>query len=130
MNSRFLWRVAVICALCLSLSTETKADSLETTGILVVVAIAAVATAVVVLTVIAIKQAKNHTITGCVNSGENGMLLTNEKDKHVYVLSGNTTGVKVGERLTLMGKKIKPNTGAWPVWETKKIGRDFGTCQP
>ena len=25
---------------------------------------------------------------------------------------------------------FKPKTGASPVWETKKIGRDFGTCQP
>jgi hypothetical protein len=48
----------------------------------------------------------------------------------VAVSSSRFRQGKVGERLTLMGKKIKPKTGASPVWETKKIGRDFGTCQP
>jgi hypothetical protein len=48
----------------------------------------------------------------------------------VAVSSSRFRQGKVGERLTLMGKKIKPKNGASPVWETKRIGRDFGTCQP
>jgi hypothetical protein len=129
-NIKHLWRMAVVCGLCLSLSTDTKADSLKTTGVLIVVTIAAVSAAIVVVTVLVVTHAKGRTITGCVNSGENGMLVTNEKDKHVYALSGNTAGVKPGERMTLMGKKIKSDVGATLVWETKKISKDSGACQP
>jgi hypothetical protein len=129
-NVKFLWRVAVICGLCLALSTDAKADSLKTTGVLIVVVIVALPAAAVVLTVLAINQAKHRTITGCVNSGENGMFVTNEKDKHVYALSGNTAGVKPGERVTLMGKKITSSAGTTVAWETKKVSRDFGACQP
>jgi hypothetical protein len=120
----------VICVLCLALATETKADSLKTAGELFIVAIVAVTAAVVVVTVLVIKQAKGRTITGCVNSGESGMLLTNEKDKHVYVLSGDTAGVKPGERMTLTGKKTKSNSGATLVWDTKRISKDSGACRP
>jgi hypothetical protein len=129
-NSKFPWRLAVICVLCLALATETKADSLKTAGELFIVAIVAVTAAVVVVTVLVIKQAKGRTITGCVNSGESGMLLTNEKDKHVYVLSGDTAGVKPGDRMTLTGKKVKSTSGTSLVWETKRIGKDFGVCRP
>lgn len=130
MNSRFPWRLAVICVLCLALATEAKADSLKTTADLIVVAIVAVTAAVVVVTVLVIKQARGRTITGCVNSGDSGMLVTNERDKHLYVLAGNTAGVKQGERMTLTGKKIKSNSGTTLVWETKEISKDFGACRP
>lgn len=130
MNSKSLWRLAVICVLCLALATEARADSLKTTGDLIVVAIVAVTAAVVVVTVLVIKQAKGRTITGCVNSGDSGMLVTNEKDKHLYVLAGNTAGVKQGQRMTLAGKRIKSNSGTTLVWETKRISKDFGACRP
>jgi anti-sigma-K factor RskA len=129
-NSKSFWRLAVIFVLCLALAQEAKADSLKTTGELAVVAIVAVAAAVVVVTVVLITQTKGRTITGCVNSGESGMLVTDEKDKRVYVLSGNTAGVKPGERMSLTGRKIKANSGATLVWETKKISKDFGSCRP
>lgn len=130
MNSRSFWRLAVIFVLCLALAKEAKADSLKTTGELIIVAVVAVAAAVVVVTVLVVKQAKGRTITGCVNSGTSGVLLTDEKDKRVYVLSGDTAGVKAGERMSLTGRKIKANSGATLVWETKKISKDLGSCQP
>ena len=82
-------------------------------------AIVAVTAAVVVVTVLIIKQTKGRTITGCVDSGDSGMVVTNEKDKHLYVLVGNTAGVKQGERMTLTGK-IKSNSGMTLTWETKE----------
>lgn len=130
MNTKSFWRLAVIFILCLALAKGAKADSLKTTGELVIVAVVAVAAAVVVVTVLVVNQAKGRTITGCVNSGEGGMLVTDEKDKHVYVLSGNTAGVKPGERMSLAGRKIKSNSGRTLVWETKKIRKNFGSCQP
>ena len=73
---------------------------------------------------------KKRTLTGCANSGENAMTIRDEKDKRVYMLSGNTAGIKPGDRMTLQGKKIKPNGSNTLTWETKKITKDFGACQP
>jgi hypothetical protein len=95
-------------------------------------AIVGVAAALVIVTVVVIHQSsKKRKITGCVNSGENGMSLTDEKDKRIYALSGNTAGIKPGERVTLQGKKIKPKgANNTFVWETKSVTKDFGACQP
>jgi hypothetical protein len=129
-NSRSFWRLAVIFVLCLALAKEARADSLKTDGELIIVAVVAVAAAIVVVTVLVVKQAKGRTITGCVNSGASGMLVTDEKDKRVYVLSGDTAGVKPGERMSLTGRKIKADSGATLVWQTKKVSKDLGSCQP
>ena len=130
MNSRSFWRFALIFVLCLALAKEARADSLKTDGELIIVAVVAVAAAIVVVTVLVVKQAKGRTITGCVNSGASGMLVTDEKDKRVYVLSGDTAGVKPGERMSLTGRKIKADSGATLVWQTKKVSKDLGSCQP
>jgi len=87
---------------------------------------------VVIVTVVIIhKSSEKRTITGCVNSGENGMSVTDDKNKRLYTLSGNTAGVKPGDRMTLQGKKIKrQDAGKTLVWETKTISKDLGVCQP
>jgi hypothetical protein len=59
------------------------------------------------------------------------MTVTDEKDKQIYALSGNTTGIKPGDRMKLQGKKVK-SKGAdhTVVWEAKAVAKDFGVCQP
>jgi hypothetical protein len=74
---------------------------------------------------------KSRTITGCVSATDNGMSLTDEGDKRIYALSGNTAGIKPGERMTLYGKKINSDEGSKPLgWKTDTISKDFGACQP
>lgn len=86
---------------------------------------------VVVAVVVIHKSSEKRMITGCVNSGDNGMSVTDDKDKRFYVLTGNTAGIKPGARMTLQGKKIKPKAaGKTAVWETRQIAKDFGVCQP
>ena len=86
---------------------------------------------VIVTVVIIHKSSSKRTITGCVNAGEQGMTVIDDKDKHSYALSGNTTGIKPGNRVTLQGKKIQTkDTGKILVWETKQKTKDFGVCQP
>ncbi len=59
------------------------------------------------------------------------MSVTDEKDKRIYALSGNTAGIKPGDRITLQGKKVKPKgTNKTLLWEAKKVTKDFGACQP
>ncbi len=131
MTLRYLGRVALIGLLCVALSTTVQADQLKTTGEEAIAGIVAAVAVVVVVTVIVIHQSSsNRTVTGCVSSAPDGMLVTNEKDKKVYALSGDTGGVKPGDRMTLHLKKIKTKGGNTLTWETKKVSKDFGTCQP
>jgi hypothetical protein len=58
------------------------------------------------------------------------MTVTDEKDKRIYTLSGDTTGIKPGNRMRLEGKKAK-STAPQPLeWEAKRVAKDFGVCQP
>jgi hypothetical protein len=96
----------------------------------IVGAIVGVVAAVAVVAIVAIHYSKKRTITGCVKPAPNGMIVNDEKDKRVYALSGDTAGVKPGDRMTLQGKKIKPDAGNPLGWEITKIRTDYGVCQP
>jgi len=94
-------------------------------------AIVGIAAGVAVIAIVAIHYSKKRSITGCVNSGANGMTLADEKDKQSYVLSGDTANIKAGDRIKLQGKKAKSKSSdQMLVWETKKTTKDFGVCQP
>jgi hypothetical protein len=59
------------------------------------------------------------------------MTVTDEKDKQIYALSGNTTGIKPGDRMKLQGRKEKARgPDKMLVWEAKEVTKDFGVCQP
>ncbi len=131
MTSMHFFRIALITILCLALSTAASADQLrKTADTALALAIVGVAAVVIVVVVVIHSSNQKRTVTGCVNSAQNGMTVTNEKDKSVYVLSGDTTGVKPGDRMTLHLKKIKVKGTNTLTWETQKITKDFGVCQP
>ena len=131
MTSTYLWRTVLIVALTVFLITPARADKFQTVGDEIVVGIVVVAAGLVVATVLIIHYSKKRTITGCINSGENGMIVTDEKDKQTYKLSGDIARIKPGDRTRLQGKKIKPkNHDKTIVWEVKEVSRDFGVCQP
>jgi hypothetical protein len=130
-TSKYLWRAALIGVLCVALVARTEATTLSSNVDHAAAGLFAGIAAVVVVAIIVIHEStKKHAITGCVISAQNTLTLTDEKDKYVYTLSGDTSGVKPGERTTLQGKKIKPTGSARLMWETKKIIKDFGACQP
>jgi hypothetical protein len=59
------------------------------------------------------------------------MTIADEKDKQIYALSGDTTNIQPGNRLRLQGKKAKAKgSDKTLVWETKKVTKEFGVCQP
>ena len=120
----------VLCMPARAQTTSGKPIGGVTTGEVVGV-IVGVAAAVAVVTVVVIHESsKKRTITGCVDSAQRGMTLTDERDKRSYSLSGDTTGIRPGDRVTLQGKKIRPNGSNPLTWETKKVTKDFGVCQP
>jgi len=132
MTSKYVSGILII-ALVFALSTPARADNLSTLGEHILIGIVAAAAAVgVVATVLILHYSKKRAITGCVNSGTDGMTITDEKDKQIYALSGNTTSIKPGDRMKLRGRKVKamgPDKTT-PVWEAKQVAKDFGVCRP
>lgn len=117
----------LIAALVFGIALPTKANSLPTNGELIGATIGVVAV-IAVVTILVVHHARTkRTVTGCVSSKGTEMTLTDEKDKHTYVLSGNSGGVTAGDRMMLRGKRIKaPGTAL--VWQTKEVVKDLGVC--
>jgi hypothetical protein len=127
-------RGVLIVAVCVVLAIPVQAQpySFNNLGRNVVIGIVAVSVAVVVIAVVVVHESrKKRTVTGCVASGANGMSVTDEKDKRIYALSGNTADIKVGDRVTLQGKNAKSKDAKAPLaWDVNKETKDFGACQP
>jgi hypothetical protein len=132
MPRKTVLRGALIAVLCVVLDTPARAESIDTAGHQIVAAIVVAAVAVVILAAVIIhKTSSKRTITGCVTPGQNGMSLTDETDHRNYALSGNTAGVRPGDRVTLLGKQAKPAAGGSTlVWEASKVTKELGACQP
>jgi hypothetical protein len=131
-NHNFFWRGVLIVAVCVTLAIPAQSDQLSNDARNIVIGIVAVSAALVVITVVIVHESrKKRTVTGCVISGANGMSVTDEKDKRIYALSGNTADIKTGDRVTLQGKNAKPKgANATLAWEVIKETKDFGACQP
>jgi hypothetical protein len=131
-TQKFFWRGVLIVALCVGLATPTRADTFSDDARNIVIGIVAVSVALVVITVVVVHESrKKRTVTGCVISGANGMSVTDEKDKRIYALSGNTSDIKPGDRVTLHGKKVNPKGANAPLaWDVSMETKDFGACRP
>jgi hypothetical protein len=146
-TQKSLWRGALVAVLSVALAAPAPSDKprlalrphlispnsggrLKKVGDEIVIGIVVVAVAVGVLVIVLIVhyRSKKRAITGCVRSGATGLNVTDEKDKRIYVLSGDTAGVKPGDRMTLEGKPKQ--AGKTLVFEAQKVTKDFGACQP
>ncbi|SRR6266849_553639 len=70
---------------------------------------------------------KAPSITGCVQSVDGEVSLTDEKDHRPYAITGKSPDLKAGRRVRLRGKKIQGNDGRF-TFRTKKIDHDYGSC--
>jgi hypothetical protein len=119
--------VGLSLALCMPVEGQNS-GKIVSNGTIAGVIVAVVA-GVVVVAVVAIHYSKKRTITGCVNSGANGLTISDEQEKRTYILSGDTTSIKPGDRMKLQGKKVKSSgSGQPPEWETKHLIEDLGIC--
>jgi|ERR1700722_6081873 hypothetical protein len=131
--ARCIWRWTLSVILCLVVASPTRASASEKIGYsgpVVGPIVGALAGVIVITIVVVYETRKKRAITGCTAPGEGGIVLADEKDKHLYLLSGNVDGIKLGERMVIRGKKIKPNGGQPLSWEVKEIKKDLGLCQP
>jgi hypothetical protein len=107
--------------------------AVDAEGVLIIIASAVAVAAIAVGVTMTIVHHKRNKIvvTGCVIPWEKGMKVTDEEDKKTYVLSGDTSGIKAGDRMKLEGKRVKAKSpDKSRVWETEHVIKDFGVCQP
>lgn len=134
MKQKSGWQGLLILLLCWALATPARAQSggekIVSNGTIVGVIVGVVA-AVAVLAIVAIHYSKKRTITGCVSLEGSGLTITDEKDNQPYTLTGNTGGIKPGDRMKVQGKKVESKgSNKNLVWETKAVSKDFGVCHP
>ncbi|HEY1678681.1 MAG TPA: hypothetical protein VGG04_13285 [Candidatus Sulfotelmatobacter sp.] len=120
----------VVLSLVLAVPAEAQNSGKIVSNGTIAGAIVGIAAGVAVIAIVAIHYSKKRAITGCVNSGATGMTVTDEKDRQTYVLSGDTTGIKPGNRIKIQGKKVKSKGADKPLeWDANKVARDFGVCR-
>lgn len=66
-------------------------------------------------------------ISGCVQTGDDGLSLTDDKTKKTLMLVPGKTDVKAGDRVELKGKFSKNSTGDQR-FLVKTVAKDFGEC--
>lgn len=129
MRQKRFWCWFLIVALGVGLAMPARAAKPETV-LIVVAATTLAATIAIVVTVASVHHRhKKIAVTGCIISGKNGMIVTDEEDRKIYALSGNMTDTKQGDRMSLLGKSVKPKGTKTRVWEVKGVIKDFGVCQ-
>jgi hypothetical protein len=117
-----LRNIALIAALIVALVRPARAESLDTAAKQLYAGIAIVGAAAVIGVIFLVRHEKHKSeiITGCIASGS----LIDDKDKRVYMLSGDPAGIKPGEHMTLKGRR-RGN-----VFEAQSVIKDLGGCQP
>ncbi|HTC87990.1 MAG TPA: hypothetical protein VK686_06810 [Bryobacteraceae bacterium] len=130
MTSNVFWRAVLIAVVSVALTVPARAESITTAGnqILAGIIVVSVAAGVLVTVLVLHYKHKKLAITGCVISAQNGLSLTDEKDKRIYILSGDALGIKPGDRMTLEGSRTSQKKN--PVFDAKRVIMDFGVCQP
>jgi hypothetical protein len=69
-----------------------------------------------------------HALTGCAESGANGLELQGQGDRQTYALIGDIAAIKPGNRVRVAGKKEKRNAGGVQQFLVEKLAKDYGVC--
>jgi len=69
-------------------------------------------------------------VTGCAQSIQDGISLTNEKDNQTYAIMSGSKSMKAGERMTLKGVVVATDGSGNPTFQVQSLIKDYGTCGP
>ena len=88
------------------------------------------AAAITVVTIVLVHNS-HPTLKGCVVAGPGGMLVENEGDQKTYALTGSTASVRVGDIVTVKGKKYKKHkdSAGHEEFAVTQVGKDYGPCK-
>ena len=96
-------------------------------AVAIILGMAAVVTVITVGIVYAVKH--KPSITGCAVEGSSGLTLQNEADSQSLVLTGNTAGIRPGDRVKVNGKREKQAKGAATRgFVVANLKHDYGAC--
>ncbi len=126
------FRIFVALSLCLVLALpafpQTGLGNIGPSKGQVIAIIAGAAAALTAVGFLVYHETHKHaSITGCLAAVPDGLVLQNEKDKKVYALSGDSSALKAGERVTVKGKKVKDSSGK-PSLQVEALTKNFGAC--
>ena len=69
-------------------------------------------------------------VTGCTQSVQDGISLTNEKDNQTYSIMSTSNSIKAGERMTLKGLVVPTDGSENPKLQIQSLIKDYGACGP
>jgi hypothetical protein len=67
-------------------------------------------------------------VTGCTQSIQAGINLTDEKDNQTYSIVTNSKSLKAGERITLKGVVVATDGPGNPTFQLRSVIKDYGAC--
>jgi hypothetical protein len=67
-------------------------------------------------------------VTGCTQSIQDGINLTDEKDNQTYSIMTNSKTLKAGERITLKGVLVTTDGPGNPTFQMRSVIKNYGTC--
>jgi hypothetical protein len=67
-------------------------------------------------------------VTGCTQSTQDKITLTNEKDTQTYSIVTDSKSLKAGERLALRGVVVPTEGSGTPVLQVQSLIKDYGAC--
>jgi hypothetical protein len=67
-------------------------------------------------------------VTGCTQSVQDGISLTNEKDTQTYSIIPSSNAIKAGERMTLKGLVVATDGPRNPKFQIQGLIKEYGAC--
>jgi hypothetical protein len=67
-------------------------------------------------------------VTGCTQSVQDKISLTNEKDSQTYSIMTDSKSLKAGERMALKGVVVPTEGSENPVFQMQSLIKDYGAC--
>jgi hypothetical protein len=125
LRRRFI--VLLVCLALLFPARPARADGYGTSIALAVVALVGIT--VVVTLVIVHSAHHSQNVTGCALAGADGLTLQSEGDQQTYLLTGDTVGIKAGDRVKLKGKKKAKDATGSRHFVVDQFKKDYGTCR-
>jgi len=67
-------------------------------------------------------------VTGCTQSVQGGISLTNEKDNQTYSIVSGNNSIKAGERMAVKGVVVAADGSGNPKFQIQSLIKDYGAC--
>jgi hypothetical protein len=71
----------------------------------------------------------DHSITGCAVTAPNAFQLQSQGDGETYDLVGKLAGIKPGDRVRIVGRKLKKTADAPRQFLVERVLQRFGSCR-